>query len=42
MDYVDLGLDCAKVCTALSRGLREKGMDGLNDSVCGAITELTL
>ena len=42
MDYVELGLACGEVCTALSRGLKEKGMDGLNDSVCKAIKQLTL
>ena len=42
MDYVDLGLACGKVCTALDRGLRGKGLEDLNDSVCEAINQLTL
>ena len=42
MDYVELGLACAKVCTALDRGLKGKELDDLNDSVCEAIKELTL
>ena len=42
MDYVDLGLDCAKVCTALDRGLAGKELGDLNDLVCEAIRDLTL
>ena len=42
MDYVDLGLACAEVCAALDRGLKEKGLGDLNDSVCEAINQLTL
>ena len=41
-DYVDLGLACAEVCTALDRGLKGKGLDNLNDSVYEAIKQLTL
>ena len=41
-DYVDLGLACAEVCTALSRGLGEKKLNELNDSVCEAISQLTM
>lgn len=41
MDYVELGLACAEVCTALSRGLGEKKLDDLGDSVCEAIKQLT-
>jgi len=37
MDYVELGLACAEVCTALGRGLKGKKLDDLNDSVCEAI-----
>ena len=41
MDYVDLGLDCAKVCTILDQGLRGKKLDDLHKSVCEAINQLT-
>ena len=41
MDYVELGLACADVCTALDRGLKGKGLNDLNDSVCEAIKQLT-
>ena len=40
-DYVDLGLACADVCTALDRGLSGKRLRDLNDSVCEAIKQLT-
>jgi hypothetical protein len=40
-DCVELGLACADVCTALSRGLDGKLMKDLNDSVHGAIKQLT-
>ena len=40
-DYVELGLACADVCTALDRGLRGMGSNDLNDSVCEAIKQLT-
>ena len=40
-DYVDLGLTCANVCTALDRGLKEKQLGDLNTSVCEAINQLT-
>ena len=42
MDYVELGLACAEVCAALDRGLKGKGLGGLNDSVCEAVNQLTL
>ena len=42
MDYVELGLACAEVCTALDRGLKGKGLSDLSDSVCEAINQLTL
>ena len=42
VDYVELGLACAEVCAALDRGLKGKGLDDLNDSVCDAIKQLTL
>ena len=41
MDYVELGLACADVCTALDRGLSGKRLDDLNNSVCEAIKQLT-
>ena len=40
MDYVELGLACAEVCTTLKRGLDGKSEDDLNDSVRGAIKQL--
>jgi len=41
MDYVELGLVCADVCTALDRGLSGKRLSDLNNSVCEAIKQLT-
>ena len=41
LDYVELGLACADVCTALDRGLDGKGLNELNNSVCEAIKQLT-
>jgi len=41
-DYVDLGLTCANVCTALDRGLGGKRLNELNNSVCEAIKQLTM
>ena len=40
-DYVDLGLACADVCTALDRGLDGRRLKDLNNSVCEAIKQLT-
>jgi len=40
-DYVELGLACADVCTALDRGLNGKRLNELNNSVCEAIKQLT-
>ena len=42
IDYVELGLACAEVCTVLDRGLKGTRLDDLNDSVCEAIKQLTL
>ena len=42
MDYVELGLACAEVCTALSRGLNGKMLNDLNNSVYEAIMQLTM
>ena len=41
-EYVELGLACADVCTALGRGLNGKKLDDLNNSVCEAIGQLTM
>ena len=41
MDYVELGLACAEVCTALDRGLNGKKLNDLNNSVLEAIKQLT-
>jgi hypothetical protein len=40
-DCVELGLACADVCIALSRGLNGKLLKDLNNSVCEAIKQLT-
>jgi len=40
-DYIELGLTCADVCTALDRGLRGKMLEDLDGSVCEAINQLT-
>jgi len=40
-DYLELGLSCAEVCTALERGLDGKEMDDLSQPVCEAIAKLT-
>jgi len=42
VDYVELGLVCADVCTALDRGLGGKRLEELNDSVREAINQLTM
>ena len=41
VDYVELGLACVDVCTALNRGLCGKRLNDLNDSVREAIKQLT-
>ena len=41
VDYFELGLACANVCTALVRGLSGKRSNDLNDSVRKAIEQLT-
>jgi len=41
MDYVELGLACAEVCTALDRGLSGKKLKDLKNSICEAINQLT-
>ena len=40
VDYVELGLVCANVCTALGRGLNGKELEDLNSSVREAINQL--
>ena len=40
-DYVDLGLACADICTALGRGMDGKKLDDLSQSVSEAIGQLT-
>ena len=40
-DYVDLGLTCNTVCTALDRGLQGKKLSELGGSVLDAINQLT-
>jgi len=41
VDYVELGLACAEVCTALDRALNGRLLKDLNNSVCKATTQLT-
>ena len=41
VDYVELGLACAKVCNALHRGMSGKRPDELSQSVLEAIGQLT-
>ena len=41
MDYIELGLACADVCTVLKRGLNGKTPNDLNNSVYEAINQLT-
>jgi hypothetical protein len=41
LDYVELGLSCADICRALSRGMNGKKLDDLSQSVCDAINQLT-
>ena len=40
-DYVDLGLACADICTALGRGMDGKKLNDLSQSVSEAIGQLT-
>jgi len=42
MDYIELGLACAEVCTILGRGMDGKKLDDLSQSVCEAIAQLTV
>jgi len=40
-DYVELGLGCIDICTALERGMGGKKPDDLSPSVCEAINQFT-
>ena len=40
-DYIKLGIACADVCIALSRGLKGRHLADLNQSVFEAIAQLT-
>ena len=40
-EYVELGLACANVCEALSRGMDIRRVDQPSQSVLGAIEKLT-
>ena len=40
IDYVELGLACADICTALGRGMEGKKADDLNQSVRDATAQL--
>ena len=40
-DYVDLGMSCADICKALKRGMGEKKLEDLSESVRDAINQLT-
>ena len=41
VDYVELGLACADVCTALDRGLNGRPLKDLNSSAYEAVSQLT-
>ena len=40
-DYIELGLNCADICKALDRGMSEKRVDVLGQSLREAINQLT-
>ena len=42
LDYIELGLSCANVCGALDRGVNEKRMEELSQSVNDAVNQLTV
>ena len=42
LDYVELSLACADVCSALDRGMRERRASELSRSVYDAIERLTM
>lgn len=39
--YVELGLSCAEICTALDQGINGRSLEGLSLSVCEAVDQLT-
>ena len=39
-DYIKLGLSCVDICEALGRGMGERKLDDLGESVCDAINQL--
>ena len=41
-DYLELGLNCADICGALDRGMNGKRPDDFSQSVCKAISQLTM
>jgi len=41
LDYIELGLSCADICTALDWGLNGRRVDELSQSVFVAIQQLT-
>ena len=41
VDYVELGLSCADICRTLERGMNGRRLNGLSQSVCDAINQLT-
>ena len=40
-DFIELGLNCADICKALDRGMSEKRVDVLSQSLREAINQLT-
>jgi hypothetical protein len=42
LDYVELGLRCADICGTIDRGIDGKKPGDLSQSVCEAITQLTM
>jgi len=41
LEFVEIGLHCAGICEALDRGMKDKKLDELSQSVCDAINRLT-
>jgi len=41
-EYVELGLCCSDICRALERGINGKKLNELSQSVCEAISQLTM
>ena len=42
LDYVEIGLFCAKICGALERGMNAKRLEELSQSVVDAINQLMM